>query len=166
MAEKDGLGYETEFTYLPEGQIKSVSRGGGGERRPLQSYQYNARGQITGIIDGVGEKVIYDVDGWGRITGIGFSDGVKEGYAYTPSGQVSRATDGNGNSVCYQYNSLGKMRSRTDQLGNTERFEYDGEGNLKRYIDRNGNQVFRSYNVFGNMVYEKAVDKACKEKVK
>ena len=165
MAEKDGLGHETEFTYLPEGQIKSVSRAGGSERRTLQSYQYNARGQIMGIIDGVGEKVTYDVDGWGRITGIGFSDGVKEGYAYTPSGQVSRATDGNGNSVYYQYNSLGKMRSRTDQLGNTERFEYDGEGNLKRYIDRNGNQVFRTYNVFGNVVYEKAVDKDGKNAV-
>jgi RHS repeat-associated protein len=165
VAEKDGLGHETGFTYLPEGQIKSVSRAGGSERRTLQSYQYNARGQIMGIIDGVGEKVTYDVDGWGRITGIGFSDGVKEGYEYTPSGQVSRATDGNGNSVYYQYNSLGKMRSRTDQLGNTERFEYDGEGNLKRYIDRNGNQVFRTYNVFGNVVYEKAVDKDGKNAV-
>ena len=46
------------------------------------------------------------MDSWGRITGIGFVDGVKEGYEYTPAGQVSRTIDGNGNSVQYRYNSL------------------------------------------------------------
>ena len=56
-------------------------------------------------------------DSWGRITGINFSDGAKEGYEYTPSGQVSKPIDGNGNSVTYQYNSLGKVQARIDQLG-------------------------------------------------
>ena len=67
-AEIDGMGNETEFTYLPDGQTRSVSRENGGQKRQLQNYKYNARGQIIGITDGIGETVNYDVDGWGRIT--------------------------------------------------------------------------------------------------
>lgn len=165
VAEIDGMGNETEFTYLPDGQTRSVSRENGGQKRQLQNYKYNARGQIIGITDGIGETVNYDVDGWGRITRIRFSDDVSEGYEYTPSGQVSRAIDGNGNSVRYQYNSLGKVRKRTDQLGYVEEFQYDGEGNIRLYVDRNGNRVYRIYNVFGNLVYEKAEDQEGKNPV-
>ena len=159
VAEKDGIGNETGLNYTLDGQVKDVTRGSGTRRRKLQSYEYNARGQITGIIDGVGEKVSYDVDHWGRITEVGFSDGVKERYSYSPSGQAINATDGNGNTVEYRYNSLGKVRERIDQMGYVETFQYDECGNLSLYIDRNGNQVHRTYNVFGNPVYEKATDK-------
>jgi len=98
------------------------------------------------------------VDGWGRITGIGFAGGVKEGYEYTPAGQVSRATDGNGNSVQYRYNSLGKVSERTDQLGSKETFLYDEEGNLALHTDCDGRRLQRVCNVFGDPVYEKATD--------
>ena len=159
MKRQDGMGGQTEYAYILGEQIREIRRGHSGKQQILQSYEYNARGQIIGITDGVGEKVDYDVDSWGRITGINFSDGVKEGYEYTPSGQISKATDGNGNSVTYQYNSLGKVRARIDQLGNQETFQYDEEGNLALHIDRDGNQITRNYNVFGNPVYERAVDK-------
>ncbi|MCI6451754.1 DUF6531 domain-containing protein, partial [Hungatella sp.] len=135
VAEKDGLGNETGLNYTLDGQVKDVTRGSGTRRRKLQSYEYNARGQITGIIDGVGEKVSYDVDHWGRITEVGFSDGVKERYSYSPSGQALNATDGNGNTVEYRYNSLGKVRERIDQMGYVETFQYDECGNLSLYID-------------------------------
>ena len=130
----------------------------GGSRRTIQQYEYNARGQIVGIVDGNRNPISYDVDSWGRITGIGFADGVKEGYEYTPAGQVSRATDGNGNSVQYRYNSLGKVSERTDQLGYSETFRYDEEGNLALHTDRDGRQMQRDCNVFGKPVYEKAID--------
>ena len=129
------------------------------QHNPIQQYEYNARGQIVGIVDGVGEKIGYDLDSWGRITSVKFSDGVKEGYEYTPSGQVKKAIDGNGNAVQYLYNSFGKVRERIDQTGEKETFQYDEEGNLQLYTDRDGNQVYRLYNVLGKPVYEKATDK-------
>ena len=113
-----------ELSYELDGKIKDVRRMGDGKwngsagdssehgeamaqnQRILQQYEYNARGQITGVVDGNRNPISYDVDSWGRITGIGFVDGVKEGYEYTPAGQVSRTIDGNGNSVQYRYNSL------------------------------------------------------------
>ena len=60
------------------------------QHNPIQQYEYNARGQIVGIVDGVGEKIGYDLDSWGRIISVNFSDGVKEGYEYTPSGQEKK----------------------------------------------------------------------------
>lgn len=161
VIQKDTFGNRTELSYELDGKIKDVRRLGNGNRnhqRTLQQYEYNARGQITGVVDGNQNPISYDVDSWGRITGIGFADGVKEGYEYTPAGQVSRTIDGNGNAVQYRYNSLGKISERIDQLGFTETFRYDEEGNLSLHIDRDGRQLQRACNVFGQPVYEKASD--------
>ena len=161
ITQKDSLGNQTEFTYESDGQLKEIRRGNiirQEPKRTLQQYEYNARGQIVGIIDGNHEKITYHTDGWGRITATGFSDGVKEGYEYTPAGQVSKTIDGNGNTIEYHYNSLGKVSERIDQLGYKETFQYDEEGNLALHIDRDGRQVQRTYNVFGSPVYEKATD--------
>ena len=157
VIQKDTFGNRTELSYELDGKIKDVRRSGN-HQRILQQYEYNARGQITGVVDGNRNPISYDVDSWGRITGIGFVDGVKEGYEYTPAGQVSRTIDGNGNAVQYRYNSLGKISERIDQLGFTETFRYDEEGNLSLHIDRDGRQLQRACNVFGQPVYEKASD--------
>ena len=157
VIQKDTFGNRTELSYELDGKIKDVRRSGN-HQRTLQQYEYNARGQITGVVDGNQNPISYDVDSWGRITGIGFVDGGKEGYEYTPAGQVSRTIDGNGNAVQYRYNSLGKVSERIDQLGDTETFRYDEEGNLSLHIDRDGRQLQRACNVFGQPVYEKASD--------
>ena len=161
VIQKDTFGNRTELSYELDGKIKDIRRLGNGNRnhqRILQQYEYNARGQIIGVVDGNRNPISYDVDSWGRITGIGFADGGKEGYEYTPAGQVSRTIDGNGNAVQYRYNSLGKISVRIDQLGDTETFRYDEEGNLSLHIDRDGRQLQRACNVFGQPVYEKASD--------
>ena len=157
VIQKDTFGNRTELSYELDGKIKDVRRSGN-HQRILQQYEYNARRQITGVVDGNRNPISYDVDSWGRITGIGFADGGKEGYEYTPAGQVSRTIDGNGNAVQYRYNSLGKISERIDQLGDTETFRYDEEGNLSLHIDRDGRQLQRACNVFGQPVYEKATD--------
>lgn len=157
VIQKDTFGNRTELSYELDGKIKDVRRSGN-HQRILQQYEYNARRQIIGVVDGNRNPISYDVDSWGRITGIGFEDGVKEGYEYTPAGQVSRTIDGNGNAVQYRYNSLGKVSERIDQLGDTETFRYDEEGNLSLHIDRDGRQLQRACNVFGQPVYEKASD--------
>ena len=184
--QKDMFGNQMEFSYGLDGKVKNVRRLGDGNWngstgdgaghsgtiaqdsdisqpnrnswRTVQQYEYNARGQLIGIVDGNQNPISCNVDGWGRITGIGFADGAKEGYEYTPAGQLSKATDGNGSSVQYRYNSLGRVNERTDQLGYTESFLYDEEGNLSLHIDRDGRQLRRDCNVFGRPVYEKATD--------
>ena len=63
-------------------QNTATSQSALNSQRTIQQYEYNARGQIVGVVDGNRNQVSYDVDNWGRITGIGFADGVKEGYEY------------------------------------------------------------------------------------
>ena len=154
---KDGLGNETEISYTLDGRAEALRLGK--NRKDIQTYQYDARGRITGITDGNCQNISYDTDSWGRITGIHFADGAGEGYTYTPAGQVKTSTDGNGNTVTYRYNSFGKVREGIDQLGETEQFQYDAEGNPVLYIDRDGNQTHRTYDALGNLVYERSEDK-------
>lgn len=79
------FGNRTELFYELDGKIKDIRRIGD-YQRILQQYEYNARGQIIGVVDGNQNPISYDVDSWGRITGIGFADGVKEGYEYIEEG--------------------------------------------------------------------------------
>lgn len=186
VMQKDPFGNRTVYSYGLDGQVRDVRRFGDGKwngsagdsseccgtmaqnaavswsdgngQRTIQQFEYNARGQIVGVVDGNYNPISYDVDSWGRIIGIGFADGAKEGYEYTPAGQVSKTTDGNGNFVQYRYNSFGKVSERTDQMGYTETFRYDEEGNLSLHIDRDGRRLQRDCNVFGKPVYEKATD--------
>ncbi|MDE6420827.1 MAG: hypothetical protein K2K87_09910 [Lachnospiraceae bacterium] len=155
---RSGAGRSTAAYGEAMAQNAAVSQSARNGQRTVQQYEYNARGQIIGIVDGNHNPISYDVDHWGRITDIGFADGVKEGYEYTPAGQVCRTIDGNGNSVQYRYNSFGKVSERIDQLGYSETFRYDKEGNLSLHIDRDGRRLQRDCNVFGKPVYEKATD--------
>lgn len=164
VTERDAFGGRTCYAYEMDGQIKEVRResptGRRGKREShiLQQYEYNSRGQITGIIDGNRSRITCHLDSWGRITEAGYSDGTRESWEYTPTGQVSRVADGKGNAVTYHYNSLGRVSERRDQLGQTETFLYDLEGNLACHTDRDGRILERASNVFGQPVYEKAWD--------
>ena len=52
-------------------------QGNGSVRRAVTGYGHDANGNLN--------QVSYDLDSWGRITGIGFADGGREGYEYTPA---------------------------------------------------------------------------------
>ncbi len=130
-------------------QDAAFSQPTGKGQRTLQQFAYNARGQIIGVVDGNRNPVSYDVDSWGRITGIGFADGVKEGYAYTPGGQVCRTTDGNGNSVAYRYYGNG---NRTVKSGTQA-----GPGGItsEMTVGNNALDISYSYDVRGQLLEER-----------
>jgi len=114
------------------------------------------------------------VDHWGRITEVGFSDGVKKQYSYSPAGQASKATDGNGNQVhrtynvfdnpvyekatdkngenpvitTYGYDSLGRLiRAVCDGYS----YEYDNVGQMIRMTNPAGITVSYEYDLLGRM---------------
>lgn len=59
----DSLSQGVHFTYDLGGRREKVETTGGAGQR----YSYDARGNITGIVDGRGEMTRYQLDKWGRI---------------------------------------------------------------------------------------------------
>ena len=109
------------------------------EGRPAQSYTYDARGNITGVQDGNGNRTEFLLDEWGRIVEIHTPEGGVERYAYDYAGNITSTTDANGGTITYRYNSQGQVSEITDQEGNSEYFYYDEEGRQETHVDRNGN---------------------------
>lgn len=52
------------------------------EGEAKQRFEYDARGNIVGIIDGENNETKYILDKWGRITGTEKADGSIEKYEY------------------------------------------------------------------------------------
>ncbi len=154
--QKDALGNPINYIYTPDNQIQHITSSQ--EEKPLQSYDYNARGQIIGVKDGNQQQTQYKVDGWGRITEITGADGSIEKYTYDYAGNITSTTDGNGNTIIYRYNSYNKISEIIDQEGKSEYYYYDEEKRLKIHIDRNGNKREISYNIDGNITEEKIQD--------
>ncbi|WP_277408719.1 RHS repeat-associated core domain-containing protein [Lacrimispora xylanisolvens] len=134
--------------------------------KPIQTYRYNERGQITGVWDGNGNETAYGVDAWGRVKETKTADGGNETYTYDYAGNVTSTKDGNGNILQYRYNSQGKVCEITDQEGNRETFRYDREGRLILHVDRNGNRAETSYNVDGKPLCQTAVSKEGRREIR
>lgn len=124
-----------------------------------QSYSYNSRGQVTGIIDGNHNRTVYELDAWGKILEVKAADGGKECYSYDYAGNITSTSDANGGVITYRYNSQGKVCEILDQEGKRQQYFYDKEGHPVLSIDRLGNRVETEYNVDGNPVREISCDK-------
>ena len=160
MIQKDALGHPITYDYTIQNQLLSVSTARTKQQgKALQTYSYNANGQITGIIDGNHNETFYEVDGWGRITEVTAADGGVEKYTYDYAGNITTTTDANGGTITYHYNSFGKVSEIIDQEGLSEKFYYDEEGRLTIHLDRNGNRVENTYNIDGNLVSQVATSK-------
>ena len=130
----------------------------GEEKKPLQTYTYDSLGNITGITDGEQNHTEFELDAWGRITGITNPDGSRESYTYDHAGNITSTTDGRGGVIRYDYNSMLKPGKVTDQAGNADTFTYDGEGNPAGQTDRNGKTIRREYGSFGLLLSEQGED--------
>ena len=150
----DGLNNQVEYTYTLLGQMKEVitpnSRKVG---QVAQSFTYDARGNITGVVDGKGTETKYLLDDWGRITEIITPEGGREKYTYDSIGNITSTTDANGGTITYVYNSQNQVCEIKDQEGKREYFYYDEEGNQTHHVDRDGNQVRGTYNLDHNITF-------------
>jgi YD repeat-containing protein len=77
------------------------------------TYQYNAQGQQSEVIDPLGNVTSYEYDSLGRLIQTG----------YTPVNGVATTSS-------ETYDSAGNKASETDQLGRTTDYKYDNAGDL------------------------------------
>ena len=126
----------------------------------MQELEYDAWGNITGIVDGNRNRTQYQLDPWGRIIGIIKADGSTEQYTYDFAGNMTSSTDGEGHTTQYQYNRMGKIAAIVDPMGGQERYAYDGQGRMVRKTDRNGVTVEFGYNLYGAPLFKRTEDGA------
>ncbi len=158
-------GEEIYFHYGVQGNLAGLdNHRSRREGKELQTYHYNSRGQIIGVIDGNGNKTEYTLDNWGKVTRVHAADGGMECYTYDFAGNITSTTDANGGTISYRYNSQGKVCEIIVQEGMKERFYYDREGRQILSIDRLGNQVKTVYNIDGNPVRQISCDKNGKKR--
>jgi len=98
------------------------------KKQAVQTFEYDAQGNITGVMDGNQNQTRFVLDDWGRITEIYTPEGGVERYAYDYAGNITGTTDANGGTITYRYNSFGQVSEIVDQAGTSEFFYYDEEG--------------------------------------
>ena len=98
-----------------------------------QVYHYDAQGNVTGIVDGNGNKRIYAYDDNNQLKAITYPDGSKEQYLFTADGKLIQFQDRNGITNEYQWNVYGSLIER--KAGNLRNsYEYAPNGHLTAAI--------------------------------
>ena len=162
--QRNGFGNETAYQYTLDGQIREAKRRKK-ENSPykvLQSYEYNARGQITGITDGNG-AIRYRYDCLDRLEQIRYENGIRTSYQYDADGNVSHLETRMGSDILlsfrYQYDGNGNRLMKTGIQGPATdgssaldiTYQYDVRGQLLE--ENRKDAVFRySYDAAGNRI--------------
>jgi YD repeat-containing protein len=108
--------------------VRQVSADGTGEQRASRT-RYNAFGEITGTLGGVGEATL----------------GVNPTRAAIDAAIASYGTR-------YEYNSLGQRIKAIDANNNPTWFYYDGEGRLTHTVNAVGEVAETKFNRFGEAI--------------
>jgi RHS repeat-associated protein len=140
------------------------------------TFERDAQGRISAIIDPMGQKLLYQYDANGNLVAVtDRSDNTTQFvYLSTPAhylnqvidplgrtgtrtdydaqGRLSQLIDAAGNPVQLTYDPTDSLESATDQLGNTTTYVYDDRGNIVKEIDPLGAVTLRTYDANNNML--------------
>jgi RHS repeat-associated protein len=190
----DRVGHEIVFSYDPAGQPVSVSHSGGYRVRvivtdgrvtglelsgrdgsgdvPLMSYQYDADGNLAGVINSSGQPFQFSYDDAGRLAGWRDRNGHSYRYAYDAQGRcvrgegpggalsgtfsyqpgVTRWTDAAGAVTSYEATGAALIASVTDPLGSVTRWEHDESGRTIKRTDALGRVTRYAHDDRGNLI--------------
>lgn len=102
----------------------------------LQTFQYNAEGNVTQTTDAVGRQTTYTyaANGVDLVTVANTTNGgnqVLESLTYNSQHEPLTATGANGKTSHYQYNAVGQLTRYTDPTGHATALSYDSTGHLQ-----------------------------------
>ncbi|HWM66559.1 MAG TPA: DUF6531 domain-containing protein, partial [Steroidobacteraceae bacterium] len=173
----------TQLSYYPTGLLKKVTL-------PDSSYllySYDAAHRLTKISDGLGNNVVYTLDGMGNRTGDNTHDlsgnlhrthtrvinSLNQLYqdvnaAGTPAVTTTFAYDSNGNQTSIAaplsrttinvYDELNRLNQITDPANGITHFAYDASDNLTSVNDPRSLTTTYSYNGFGDLLAQSSPD--------
>jgi RHS repeat-associated protein len=189
----DRTGHEVVFSYDSSGQPTSVSHAGGyrihvtvaGRRVTaltlaesdraddvlLRSFEYDAAGNLAGVVNSSGQPLRFSYDNAGRLTGWLDRNGHSYRYAYDAEGRcirgegpggalsatfsyepgITRCTNA-GAVTAYHVTDAALVAAVTDPLGNVTRWEHDARGQVTACTDPLGRVTRCTYDDRGNLV--------------
>ncbi|MBU4262773.1 MAG: hypothetical protein KKC76_13030 [Proteobacteria bacterium] len=144
LSSLDAEGVLVEYTYLTNGLMQSLSKGG-----VLRAvFSYHPDGNIATVTDSLTNVTTLTYDVLGRLTNRTAPDGSTTTYTLDAAGNVLATIDALGNESHFTYNALNRRTSFTDGNGKVTTYDYDSMGNLLQVTDPLGYVKSFTYNPF------------------
>ncbi len=112
----------------------------------MTTYGYDAEGNVTSIVDPLGNTTTYTYDADNNLVGVKDALGNTTAYGYNNDNQLVSTTSPLGGVTTYTYTRVGELATVTlpGQTASTS-YQYDGDGNLTSVTDPLGNQTVYAY---------------------
>lgn len=141
----DAIGNSSEYIYSPTGRLIGVKDALGN----AVSYKYDQMDQLVEIYqgdytedysgdNGLGNRISFERNAKGLITGISDIEGNKSSFVYNVYGEMIRRTTPEQVQTDFEYNAFGKNTAIYYSDGRTVRMSYDMTGRLTEMEDWNG----------------------------
>ncbi|GLI03383.1 hypothetical protein Pa4123_86610 [Phytohabitans aurantiacus] len=114
------------YTYDAVGRLSQETR----LLTPFISYEYNIRGDITAVKNGVNDRTAITRDGAGRATSSTTPLGHTSTWTYDTAGRLETATDPLSNTSTYTWDPAGRPTGITLPRGGDYTYTYDPAGRL------------------------------------
>ena len=137
---------------------------GSGAERTVSGYAYDARNNLSQVIDPKGLSTTYTFNGFDEVTQQSSPDTGSSSFTYNASGQRIGQTDARGISSAFSYDSIGRVTAQTfSNSAQNVYFDYDvpqsdcaageqfGSGRIARIRDASGSTRY-CYDRFGSVV--------------
>ena len=128
-----------------------------GAARPVISYSYDGRGQLTSVTDPRNLSTTYTVSGLGDTTARTSPDTGTTTNSYDEAGNLKTSTDANGQSTSRFYDALNRLTRMTYSDGSVASLTYDqggnGIGRLTTIEDGSGKTEY-NYDQQGNLLLQ------------
>ena len=175
----NGLQQQTvAFTYLPTGEVESITLGQGTADAVTITYGYDEARRLTQVIDPLGNQITYILDTEGNVTGMDVHDSTGElkrtqaaiydefsrlfksvsaaghvtEHYYTGAGDLEAVIDAKHQVTYSEYDALGRVNNMVDELNQNTLFQYDPQSNLVGVTDPKGNTTGYVYDDLGNLL--------------
>ncbi|MBU1138106.1 MAG: hypothetical protein KKA76_03925, partial [Proteobacteria bacterium] len=136
----DPSGALSSLSYV-EGLLSAYTSGNGKNT----SFEYDSRGNTTGVTDALGKKTSYSYDAQNNLIQRQDALGNSCSFAYDANSNLTRVSYPNGTSRNFAYSSKGQLTTYTNALGKITGYTYDSYGNLTTVTAPDGGIVTYSY---------------------
>ncbi|HEY9286291.1 MAG TPA: RHS repeat-associated core domain-containing protein, partial [Pyrinomonadaceae bacterium] len=120
---------------------------------PESEQQYDARGNMTALIDQAGATDRYEYEPvFNNVTKMTDKLGRVTTFAYDGRGNLTSVTDALGQTTSYAYDQFGQLTSVTDPLGHATHMEYAADGSLREIRDALGHRTLMESDGLGRLV--------------